>query len=106
MLFTLKAASPKLRKAIIQNCHENLLKAIQEIVLNVLRGNVKLTPKNKSSLQKYKKQLRAIAYSGKKNSNKKKLLTQQGAGAFLPILLGTILSGILSDFLSNHNARS
>lgn len=102
MLFVLRDASPKLRKAIIQNCDKNLIKAITEIIVNTLHGNNKLSPKAKNSLNKYKKQLRSFAATSNLKA-KKKILIQKG-GAFLPIIIGTILSGVISDLI--NNARS
>jgi hypothetical protein len=103
MLFAIKDASPKLRKAIIQNCDENLIKALIEIIANTLQGNHELPRKAKNSLNKYKKQLRSAAAPCKNISAKRKILSQKG-GAFLPIVLGTILSGVISDLI--ENARS
>jgi len=39
-LHVLKAADPKLRKAIIANCNQEILKNICECALNVLRGKI------------------------------------------------------------------
>jgi hypothetical protein len=44
----LKTAQPKLRKAIISNCNQELLNCISECILNVLNGNLCQTALNKS----------------------------------------------------------
>jgi hypothetical protein len=51
-LHVLKNAEPKLRKPIFSNCNHDLLKCICECGLNVLRGNVRLSGRDKSRLKK------------------------------------------------------
>lgn len=98
MLLILKDASPKLRKAILKNCNEEIIKSIVEIVMNILHGNLKTSGKNQNELKKYKKQLRTIAKPTKNYSLKRKVLLQKG-GSFIPIILGSLLSGILSGLM-------
>jgi len=50
-LHTLKAAQPKLRKAIIRNCDKDLVKCVSECALNLLHGNVKLSGCARKKLQ-------------------------------------------------------
>ena len=42
-LQVLKNARPKLRNAIISNCNKDILHSINECVLNVLNGNIRLS---------------------------------------------------------------
>jgi hypothetical protein len=46
ILRLLKSAYPKLRKCIISNCYKGLVNDISERILNVLKGNIKLTDCN------------------------------------------------------------
>jgi hypothetical protein len=60
-LQVLKTAKPQLRKAILKNCCNELVKSISECVLNVLHDNMKLTACQKKRLRKFKVPLRALA---------------------------------------------
>lgn len=98
MLYTLKSAPVKLQKSILKNCDDEVIKAIIEIVFNILEGVHKISPKTKHELEKYKLELRKIACPGRTLANKRKVLVQKG-GSFLPILLSTVLSGIIGKLL-------
>jgi len=91
-LLVLKKADPKLRKAILANCKSELLKTLSEWSLNLLRGNVKLTPCQKRKLRKHRVHLHKLADRRVSLSAKKKSIVQRG-GFLLP-LLGAVLPTI------------
>jgi hypothetical protein len=84
-LHVLKAATPKLHKAIVSNCDRELVNSICECVLNVLNGNVKLSDCVKRKLRKQKNVLRKVVDKRVPISGKKKLIVQRG-GFLLPLL--------------------
>ena len=102
MLYVLKNASPKLRKSILQVAPDDLVKAIYEIVYNVLCGNHKIQNKTKTELKKYKNHLRKLVNPSQSLSVKRKVLVQQG-GSFLPFLLSSVLSGIIGKILQQND---
>ena len=102
MLFVLKNASPKLRKSILQVAPDDLVKAIYEIVYNVLCGNHKIQNKTKTELKKYKNHLRKLVNPSQSLTAKRKVLVQQG-GSFLPFLLSSVLSGIIGKILQQND---
>ena len=59
----LKTAESRLRKAIISNCNKELLKCINECVLNVLKGNINQTVCNTCKLRKHKAAIRKVTFS-------------------------------------------
>lgn len=65
--------------------------------MNVLRGNVQLNTTVKSKLKQYKKVLRCMACPKQSVTSKRRLITQKGGGAFLPIIIGSVLSGLVSS---------
>ena len=73
LLKVLADAKPKLKKAIIQHAPTELVTAISEIVLNLIKGVIKLTASQKKRLSRYKKDLLALAKKklliGKKKEN-------------------------------------
>lgn len=100
MLFALKNSSPKLQKAIMKSCSDELIKTIVEIVFNVLQGIHKVSPAAKQNLEKYKLELRNLSSTSRSLASKRKVLVQKG-GAILPILLSTVLSGLIGKILQN-----
>ena len=61
LLKVLVDARPKLKKAIIKHAPTELVTAISEIVLNLIKGVIKLTAHQKKRLSRYKKELLALA---------------------------------------------
>lgn len=94
-LRVLAKASPKLRRAILSCCHSELIKAICEVTLNVLRGVVPVNQQQKEKLKRYKKVLRALADRKVSLKKKREHLNQTG-GNFLPVLLPPVLSALAS----------
>ena len=94
-LRVLKKSNSKQRRAILQAADNQLLKAICECVINVLRGTVKINPKQKTQLKRYKASLRELADKGVPLKKKKKTLVQKGGG-FLSIILPTVLQTLAS----------
>lgn len=98
-LQVLKTANPSLRKAIVRHASKDVIRAISEICLNTLNGNLNLNTKKKNLLKPYKKVLRQLASAKIKYNRKRRILQQKGG--FLGILLSTILSGIIGSLI-NH----
>lgn len=99
MLYVLKTNNAKLRKAILQNGNDDLIKTIIEIIFNTLNGNTKLKTKDQNLLKKYKKELRLISSSNGSVKSKRKVLVQKGG--FLPVLLASLLGGFIGKLLEN-----
>lgn len=93
----LSKAKPTLAKAILKNATPDLLAALCECCLNILKGNVPLTPAQKKRLSRHKNNLRLLIK--KKTSNKKRRQILQ-AGGFLPLLaplLAPIVGGLVKS---------
>ena len=97
LLKVLVDASPKLKKAIIKHAPTDLVTAISEIVLNFIKGVIKLTAAQKKRLSRYKKELLALAKKKVSLGKKRKILVQKGGG-IVSILVPLALS-ILSSKL-------
>jgi len=94
-LRVLAKANPKLRRAILECCHNELIKAICEVTLNVLSGVVPLNAQQKGKLKRHKKILRALADRKVSTKKKKEHLNQTG-GNFLPALIPPVLTALTS----------
>ena len=92
LLKVLADAKPKLKKAIIQHAPTELVTAISEIVLNLIKGVIKLTASQKKRLSRYKKDLLALAKKKLSIGKKKKILVQKGGSAAVSILVPLALS--------------
>lgn len=97
LLNALHTLKPKYQKALLKSCDEEEINCICECIHNVLQGKVPIEDRNKKKLQKYKKILRNLVRKGK-NKIRKNILIQKG-GAFLPLILGSILSGLVSSLV-------
>ena len=84
-------ATPKLKKAIIKHAPTDLVTAISEIVLNLIKGVIKLTAHQKKRLSRYKKELLALAKKKVPLGKKRKILVQKGGGV-VSILVPLALS--------------
>lgn len=99
-LRVLKKANPKQRKAIINDGNKDLILCLCEVIDNILHGTIKLSPKQKKELSKYKKVLRQLVDKKVAIKRKRRLFVQKGG--FLPAILGpalglaaTLLGGLL-----------
>lgn len=93
VLKTLSCCKRKKRISIIKNGKRDLIKSIDECILNTLNGNVQLDKKVKDKLKRYKYSLRKILRK-KKLKDKKNILIQEGG--FLSTLLPTAIVIITS----------
>ena len=92
MLKVLAEAKPELKKAIIRHVPAETIQAISEIVLNMLKGVIKLTARQRQRLSRYKKVFRSLADKALSIPRKRKLLVQKGGGAGLAALIPIALA--------------
>ena len=95
LLKVLVDATSKLKKAIIKHAPTDLVTAISEIVLNLIKGVIKLTAHQKKRLSRYKKELLALAKKKVSLGKKRKILVQKGGGVvsiLVPLALSLLSS--------------
>jgi hypothetical protein len=85
------------RKQLIADGGRKLQKILREIALNLVKGNVKLTPKQLAKLKKHKRDVRLLAT--KRTTLKRRQRIAQ-KGGFLGALLAPLLTGIATSVLS------
>ena len=83
------ACKPKLRKTLLEHAPAEVVLAICKCSLNLLKGVIPLSPRQKRLLSRYKTHLRALA--NRKVSRKMKKTSQKGGG-----LLSTVLPPVLN----------
>ena len=93
-------SNPKLNRnvcvAIIKHSEPGLIKAICEIVLNLCRGTVNLSPAQKQGLKKEKTTLRRLLDSRIGLKTKRKILAGKG-GKFFPLLIQPVKHFVLNN---------
>ena len=97
-----KIPSASQRKKLLRSLKDNdeIFRAIQELVLNGVKGNIPFSEADKTKLRPYKKLLKEIAKPKISKSKRKKLVSQ--CGGFLPFLLpaaATTLATVLQKLL-------
>lgn len=95
LLSALHKLKPKYRTALLKSCDTEEINLICECIHNVLQGKIPIEDKLKKKLKKHKSILRKLARKGT-NKLRKNIIIQKG-GAFLPIILGSILSALLGS---------
>ena len=70
----LHKAKPSLRKAIISNGNDELIRCICECALNVLQGHAPISQQHKNCLSRHKKGLRKLTDRKVSLKNKRKII--------------------------------
>lgn len=96
ILKLLSKSKPRQRKEIIKKASPDVIKTISECSLNVLNGNLRLTPTQKRKLKKHKNSLRRLAQR-KISTNKRRKIIQ--SGGFLPLLLAPLLAPLVGGLI-------
>ena len=95
-LRVLARGTPSMQKAVIKNADSGLIKCISECALNILKGNVPISPHQKSKLTRYKKDLRSLAQRRVSLKSRKRVLQK---GGFLGAILAPIITGVLGSLV-------
>ena len=88
----LKNSKPSQTKTFIKVADKNIINALCECSLKVLRGDVSLSKKQKQKLKKYKRNLRQLTDKKLSLKRKKSLLQSKGGG-----LLGVVLRQLADE---------
>jgi hypothetical protein len=96
-LVSLKKATPKRRKCILENCSPQLVDCLAECASNCLNNGLPLEKAQFAKLKRYKKILRQIASKKVSRKTKKKHLVQKGG--FIVPLITAVLSALASNLL-------
>lgn len=99
LLRALLKVKPEQRLAILKTADKNLIKCLCSCALNLIKGNVPINLAQRRKLGRYKKSLRALVNRRGSWKVKKRVLIQKG-GNFIPLLLGPILSAVVSSVLN------
>lgn len=92
LLMWLCRAKPKAAKSVLKVVDRDVLETIGECCVNVLKGNVPLTPSQKKRLYKHRSTLRRLASTKRASDKVKRGLVQKGGflGSLLLPLISTL----------------
>ena len=96
---------PRVRSAILNGAPDKLFKTICNAVLNVERGDIALTKKEKQAFRKHRKAISKLTSRSYSLGQKRKFLKQKGvAFLIIPILLSTALTALGSALFGGDKA--
>lgn len=98
VLRKLKRCDAKERKKILKQGGKALQLCLQECAMNILNGNIPLTPYQLRKLKRYKDKIRALA-KPRGVSRERKIAIEQ-KGGFLPALLAPVVGAVLGAVLN------
>ena len=96
--------SPAERRQLLLNASNKNLKALSEICLNLIRGNIKIDSKTKSKFIRHKEPIELLANRRISLKRKRQIINQKGSGAFL-IPLASLATGLLSNIVGSSLSR-
>ena len=82
------------RKCILKKAPDEVIKAISNAALNVARGDVHLSPAQRILLNRYKSDFVPLIERKTPLAKKRKVLSQKGGLAILPVILSSVLSAL------------
>ena len=91
LLKVLCGAKPALIRAVVKGGSPELIHALCECSLNILKGNVQLSTAQKKQLSRYKQSLRVLSRKGTSVQRRKQILQK---GGFVGVLLKPVLSAL------------
>lgn len=100
LLKSVSRSAPRRRKEFIKCCPPDFIHCISEICLNVLKGNVPLTPCQYKKLKRQKNVIRQLADKKKGLINKRRALTRQSGGFLFP-LLASVVAPVIGDLVGS-----
>ena len=90
--FLAVSKDPKISSSVLKSAPEPVVKSVCNAALNLLAGDIKITPNQKKIFKQHKNIISQLASKGIPLQSKRKLLTQKGSGIFIPLLIATVLS--------------
>ena len=93
-------------KVLFRTSDKGIVRCICECTYNVLHGNVKLKKPEKKRLRGHKRILSKLASDKSRGWQVRKRDIVQGGGAFLPLLLASIVGALVSKIFGSNEASS
>lgn len=101
LLQTLVKAKPAVRKSILRTASKDLVSAISEIALNILKGKLPLKERQKNILKKWRKAIKKLSDKACPIHSKKRIVNQ--SGGFIGSLLGFAIP-LITSLIANKSS--
>ena len=95
-MLCLQLQNAKFKKATIVNADSDLICSIAECAYNILKGDVRLTSRQKAKLRRHRKHIRALSDKGTGVARKRAIIQTVG---FLPDMFPPLASSVLLPLL-------
>ena len=105
-LLLISKSKPRAAKKILKEAPNSLIKAIAEIALNSLNGNIPLTLQKIRKLKRHKKNLREVANASTLVSRRRVIQRGGWVGALLSAALPLLFKGVSNLFSSIKSRRA
>lgn len=101
---TIPGTEVGIQKRLIKTCPDSVIKSICNAAVNILRGEVVLTPKQKKLFAKHRKVIEKICARKVPLNSKRSAIVQKGKGllAILPLLLSTAIGALGTAFANKE----
>ncbi len=83
--------NPSVTRAIVKTAPDSVIKTICNAAVNCYRGDIKLSPKHKKTLKRFRKQIDKLCNKSLALKSKRKILVQKGGAIWIPLLIGSVL---------------
>jgi len=102
LLQAIAEGHPQVVKTILRGADNDLIKCLAECALNLLRGNIVLTPEEKKKLIKYRHKIRDIADKKQILKDKRKTIQTGGlAAALLAPLIKPLIAPLAGKLITS-----
>ena len=92
------------RKALLKRANKSQVNCLSELALNLLNRRIPVSSTQRARLTRFKKQLRILGCRNASLKKRKRVLSQSGGAAFLPLLLNIalpVISSLVGSALNN-----
>jgi hypothetical protein len=76
----------------IKTAPDSVIKSLSDIALNAAKGHINIPPAHKNKLSRNRKAILALTKKNVSIRRKRRILTQKGGFAWIPALVGTVIS--------------
>lgn len=94
--------NPKVAHEVLRHAPDPVVKALCNISLNAVKGDVQFTPAQRKLFRKHKPAILALSDRSKSIATKRRVLQQRGAGIWIPALAGAITALLGNSLVSSR----
>lgn len=97
---------PSAYRSVVRAAPDSVLKSICNAALNVERGEIKLSPSQKTLFRQHRQQIANLTSRRVGLHSKRRILEQRGGAFWIPALIGAAISGLGSAIFGGNKSSS